>query len=224
MVTIRTVSGTPEGDIIRTMKVTPDEKYETLQKVVKEKARKIKTLGELKEGFMYDVGEKAKKTRVKKRRKVIRKAGSVIERMYKKGRSQHKAEIRQIALMRKQLAQQQAIEANRIAQEQRSMYESPAESFGYGQQQMPMEEQYIEEDYIRQPRPSALQSFFRKIIPNSGVMERLGNLSGIPKKGEQVRTRKGGRNIIQQQPTILNTPRITLFQSQLNKPKNNLKW
>ena len=252
MVTIRTVSGTPEGDIIRTMKITPEkeEEWKSLQEVIKEKTRKFKTLGEIKEGFMYDVIEKSKKRKkvAKKRQVVIRKASSAIKKAYEKGRAQYMAEARQMALRRKQ---QQRFEAERLAEQQRARYETPDAQSAGGYEQPIQQEQFIEDDYGREVRQSSfLQQAFHKLKPNPGVLNRFRNIGslGMGRGGQRKdiinQNQIGTRHVTgmgqQVRERLMLAPRIsllgggnpqqpiqqglTLFQSQLNKSNHNLRW
>ena len=162
-----------------------------------------------------------------------KKLGSAIEKALKQGQPRSTNRKKRLAIAQErnrrlqlQLQMERRTSAEQLAAQQRASYEQG--EVPYYPEQPIQQEQIVEDDYGREVRqqqgPSKLQSFFRMVTPTPGVMDRLGNIGGTQKRGEQIRTRKGRSNIIQQQPTILNAPRMTLFQSQLNKPKDNLKW
>jgi len=232
MVTIRTVSGTPEGEVIRTMKITPDrkEEWKSLKETVKEKARKFKTLGELKEGFMYDVGEKSKK-KAKKRRATIRKTSSVIEGIIKRKQVQ----ARQNVILRRKLYQERMkrrMEAEQIAQQQRAGYEQPDNFAGY---QEPQQEQLVEEEHNQEMRrPSFFEGMFNRLRPNPGMLDRIRSIGSVGAGGNKKRNIRnraqiGTRHVAGDGPIVkaprMVAPRLSFFgRDKLNKTQHNLKW
>lgn len=239
MVTIRTVKGTPEGKVIQTMEVQSDKKWKPLKETIKEKTRKIKTLGEIKEGLMYDISEKSKKTSKKKKARTvaIKRAGGVIERMYKKGRTRQPQRNRQLEIQREKTRQLQlqlrlqSQEANRIAQEQRTHYEQPGEYYPEPNPQ----ERIVEEESPRGYKPSMMRSVFERLRPNPGIMNRIGNLGslgmgrGQGKKNVRnpnqigVRHLPGDGSLIKEK--LMVAPRLSLLGgNQLRNSGDTLKW
>jgi hypothetical protein len=192
MVTIRTVKGTPEGEVIRTMKYASDEDFKTLQKTIKEKSRKFKTLGEIREGFMADVMKKLKKKKIS-----TKKVAGIIEKAYEKGRPKYTKAAREkrYEILREknrqlqlQLRRERQIQMEQLAQTQRSYYEQPFDDFaGYAE---PRQVQYEEEMPVQQ-KPSFVQNMLHKLRPKPGVLQRISGAGAKPQ------TQKGNVNSAQ---------------------------
>lgn len=133
MVNIETIRGTPEGKVIRTMKIAPDEDMESLIKTMKEKFKKKER----------EVEYKKLKPKIKKAEVVGERVGGRVRQITKKVLAGAK---RQAMIYQKQQAAQmvaqQAIEANRLAEQQRARYEQEDSFVPQEQLQEPLEDEY----------------------------------------------------------------------------------
>ncbi len=136
MVKIETVRGTPEGDVIRTMKYTP-EKEEGWRSLIK--SFRKKTQKEDREKFIKEIKRGVPSRKLRKQRLLERKKIRAIKDVAK-AKAQKQIYVREMIMQRKMMQQQRQFEAERLAQQQRSFYEVDDMSMQPQQQMMPTEQ------------------------------------------------------------------------------------
>lgn len=179
------------------IKVLGDEEKGYLADVIKaykKSGKQIKEVGgkgyKLAKPYVEETGKKAKVVGKRVMRKMetgsTKKAGSAIEKMYK-GTS--KKSNKQAAMLREknrmlqmQLRVERQMQANQLAAQQRSSYETPAEQYFEEPQQQYQEDEYGRQQ-VAQQSPSIMQGIWDRIKPNPGMIGRVQSLGGGTSSG-----------------------------------------
>ena len=217
MVTIETVRGTPEGRVIRTMKLTPDKGLSSLvkasrEKIVKEYEEKYKALGKkrIKALKKLKPSPKTKKEIQRGIEKIFMSKKKTFSKSELKAQRAHQIKMAKIRLQ--QITAQRQSEAEQIAYQQdpRFQPEDPDTQSFLNQEAPEFERDLLSNEAaptISKNRNNFMRNLLQRVASfNRNRGARPGDLRGLPPKiADRIR----------RQQNILNTPSVFGSERQL---------